>query len=65
MITNGTELLCIFIDYRGHHRKGIAICNDNKANLQQNTLVSLNKNVFDHYSEVQTLKIYYLTLFLS
>jgi hypothetical protein len=26
-LINGTPHFCIFIDYRGNHRKGVAICN--------------------------------------
>jgi hypothetical protein len=35
-----------FDDYRGHHRKGIAIYTATDVNLHLKTLVSFNKNVF-------------------
>jgi hypothetical protein len=54
---NGTAHFCILIDYRGCHRKGVAIYNANKVNLQQKTFISLNKNcIFDRYREVQVRK---------
>ncbi len=33
----------IYIDYRGHHRKGAAIYDATLINLQRKRLVSLNK----------------------
>jgi hypothetical protein len=30
------HVVCIFIDYRGHHRKGVAIYNATEINLQEN-----------------------------
>jgi hypothetical protein len=33
--SNGTAHFLLFIDYRGHHRKGIAIYNATEGSLQQ------------------------------
>jgi hypothetical protein len=34
MLINVTALFSIFNDYRGHHRKGVAIANATQVNLQ-------------------------------
>jgi hypothetical protein len=50
---NGTASFCLFIDYRGHHRKGVTIYNA----TTNKTLVSMNKKcIFEHYREVRTIK---------
>jgi hypothetical protein len=51
------HILCIFIDYRGHHRKGIAIYNATLSHFTTETLVSWNKEcIFEHYREFQARK---------
>ncbi len=46
------HIFWIFIDYRGHHRKGVAI-----YNATTETLASLNKKcIFKHYREFQARK---------
>ncbi len=46
-----------FIDYRGHHRKGVSIYNVTRVNLEPKPLFQMNKNcIFEHHREVQTLK---------
>jgi hypothetical protein len=53
-----TARFCIFICYRGHHRKGVAIYNAAEVNLQQKPLVSLIKNVFfEDHREIKKIKI--------
>jgi hypothetical protein len=37
---------CIFIEYRGHHRKGVAIYNANEINLQPKPWFHLANDVF-------------------
>ena len=47
----------ILIDYRGHHRKGVAIYNAIYVHLQQKNLVLLNKKcIFEHHRATQTRK---------
>ncbi len=41
----------IFIDYSGHHRKGVAIYNAIKVNLQQHFWFHWTKNVFLNTTE--------------
>jgi len=53
MHINGRAHFCIFIDYRGHHRKGVEIFN---AEFSTKTLVSMKKCIFGQYREVQTIK---------
>ncbi len=36
----------IFVDYRGHHRKGISIYNATEVNLQPKPWFHYTKNVF-------------------
>jgi hypothetical protein len=51
------HIFCIFIDYRGHHRKGIAIYNATLSHFTAETLVSSNKKcIFEHYREFQARK---------
>jgi hypothetical protein len=51
------HIFCIFIDYRGHHRKGVAIYKTTQGEFLTETLVSLNKKcIFDHYREFQARK---------
>jgi hypothetical protein len=48
---------CIFIDYRGHHRKGVAIYKPLESTVAAETLVSLNKKcIFEHHREFQARK---------
>ncbi len=57
---------CIFMDYRGHHRKGAAIYNATWVNLQQKPWFRWTKNMyFWTLQGFKQLKIYQLTLFLS
>jgi hypothetical protein len=44
---------CIFIDYRGHCRKGVAIFNADYVNFQPKPA---KKCIFEHHREVQTIK---------
>jgi hypothetical protein len=46
------HIFCILIDYRGHHRKGVAIFN---AASQPKPCFN-EKCIFEHYREVQTIK---------
>jgi hypothetical protein len=45
-LANGTARFYFFINYRGLHRKGIAIYNATYINFTSKTLASSNKNVF-------------------
>ncbi len=59
-----STFFCIFIDYRGHHRKGVAIYNATWVNLQQKTLVSSNTNWFWTLQRgLNNKKIYYWLYF--
>jgi hypothetical protein len=44
------HIFSIFIDYRGHHRKGAAFIMPLKS-IYNKTLVSLNKNLFLNTTE--------------
>jgi hypothetical protein len=51
------RVFCIWIDYRGHHRKGVAFYNATQVNLQQKPWFHWTKNVFfEHDREAQTRK---------
>jgi hypothetical protein len=55
----------ILIDYRGCHRKGVAIYNTISVNLQQKPWFHLTKNVFLNTTEwFKPEKVYKFTLFL-
>jgi hypothetical protein len=45
------HIFCLFIDYRGHHRKGVAIYNATYVNLQQKLWFHWTKNVFSNTAE--------------
>jgi hypothetical protein len=42
----GTARFCIFIDYRGHHRKGVPIYNGTYDNLQTKLWFHITKMYF-------------------
>ncbi len=47
----------IFIDYRGHHRKGVAIYNATSVNFQQKLWFHWTKrSILEHYRELQSRK---------
>ncbi len=48
----------MFIDYRGHHRKGVAIYNNNLVNLQQKPWFHRTKNVFLNTTGSKNIKSY-------
>ncbi len=50
------HIVCIFIDYRGHHRKGVEIFNADYVNFQPKLWFQWKKCIFGHYREVQTIK---------
>ncbi len=50
------QFYCILIDYRGHHRKGVAIYSATLVNLQQNLGFLEQKMFFEHCREVQARK---------
>ncbi len=51
------QVLYCFDDYRGHHRKGIAIYTASKVNLHLKKLwFHSTKCIFEHYRKVQTRK---------
>ncbi len=53
-----TAHFCIFIDYKGCHRKGAAICNDTWVNLQPKPWFRTTKKcIFEQYWEVPTIKL--------
>jgi hypothetical protein len=55
----------ILIDYRGHHRKGVAIYNAIYVHLQQKTWFYWTKSVFLNTTErLKHEKVYKFTLFL-
>jgi hypothetical protein len=59
-------IFCIFIDYREHHRKGVAIYNATEVNLQQKLWFRWTKNVFVNTTEsFKDEKLYQLTIFLQ
>jgi len=45
------RIFCIFIDYRGHHRKGDEIYNVTLVNLQQKLWFHWTKNVYLNTTE--------------
>ncbi len=48
------HIFCILIDYRGRHRKGVAIYNATYVNLQQKPWFHCKENVFfEHFRQVQ------------
>ncbi len=53
---NVTAHFCIFIDYRGYHRKGVAIVNADRVDFQPKPWFQQKKSIFEHYREVQTIK---------
>ncbi len=56
-VFNGTAHFCIFIDYRGHHRKGVAIYSATLVNLQQKLWFHWTQIVlFEHNREIQARK---------
>jgi hypothetical protein len=50
------HVFCIFIDYRGHHRKGVAILMPIMSIFNQNLGFNGNICIFGHYREVQKIK---------
>jgi hypothetical protein len=51
------HVFCIFIDYRGRHRKGVAIYDATLVNLQQKLWFHIKKEcIFEHYREFQTIR---------
>jgi hypothetical protein len=64
--SNGTAHFLLFIDYRGHHRKGMAIYNATEGSLQQKNWFCSTKKVFLNIAErVKLEKDLKMTLFLS
>ncbi len=58
--------IIFFIDYRGCHRKGIAIYNATEGNLQQKKWFHSTKNVFLNIAgRVKPEKGFKMSLFLS
>ena len=53
---NGTEHFYFFIDYRGHHREGIAIYNATEVSLQQKNWIHSTKMCFEHCRDGETRK---------
>ncbi len=64
-VAMGQHNFCIFIDYRGHHRKGVAICNATQVNLQQNLWFCWTKNVFLNPTEFQARKTQLIDIILA
>ncbi len=61
----GQHVFCIFIYYRGHHRKGTAIYDADEDNLQQKLWFHWTKNVFLNTMEsFEQENPYQLALFL-
>jgi hypothetical protein len=59
------QFFCIFIDYRGHHRKGVAMYNAYEVNLQQeHTFHWTKKCIFEHYSKFQARKTLIIDIIL-
>ncbi len=51
------RIFCIFINYRGNHRKGVAIYEANSVNLQSKPWFHWTKIIFnEYYRELQTIK---------
>ncbi len=50
----GQHIFCIFIDYRGHHRKDVEITMLLKSVYNQKLGFINKKCIFKHYREVQT-----------
>ncbi len=59
------HIFCIFIDYRGHHRKGVAIYVATWVNLHHKLWFHWTQNVFLNTAEsFEQEKLYLLTSFL-
>jgi hypothetical protein len=58
------HVFCILIDYRGRHRKGVAIYNAIYVNLQQKPWFHWKKIFLNTTEWLKQEKVYKFTLFL-
>jgi hypothetical protein len=49
------HIFCSFIDYRGHHRQGVAIFYTDYVNCQPKPWFNEKTWIFEHFREVQMI----------